>query len=323
MKTNYEIVKSIIARRDEYDAMLAARRGKTYRALALGGGAAAACLVGLAVLSGVLRHVGGRQIVENLTPVPVTNAPLTAAPTGSPVTAVPTDAPQTPVPTALITGSIAGADTVVHMNGIVFNEMGLRADGDATRIVDNPELYEFVIWDEEEVRNYYGRDLTPAYIPDYLTPDVGPFTPAGNGTLQAIISKESGEVVEDSAFLGFFEVYGYFENGEPDILGNDIPAEHGILISASKIGLLTDCIYILPENEIKTSIIGETEVTFGYRKMSYGPYDDPRGYYDFIEAHFYLDGVEYLFHAWQMERNEFVKIVASFILGTDEIAVIE
>ncbi len=314
MKTNYEIVKNIIARRDEYDTMLAARRGKTYRALALGGGAAAACLIGFAVISSALKTMDREQLVVNYTPAPMTNAPETVPPS---------DAPETPVPTAAITGSIAGADTVVHMNGIVFNEMGLRADGDATRIVDNPELYESVIWDEEEVRNYYGRDLTPAYIPDYLTPGVGPFTPAGNGTLQAIISKESGEVVEDSAFLGFFEVYGYFENGEPDILGNDIPAEHGILISASKIGLLTDCIYILPENEIKTSIIGETEVTFGYRKMPYGPYDDPRGYYDFIEAHFYLDGVEYLFHAWQMERNEFVKIVVSFILGTDEIAVTE
>jgi|GEM_PF-691455 len=314
MKTSKQIAKSLIARRDEYDAMMAAKRARAYRALALGGGAAAACLIGFAVISSAMRSKGREQNVVNYTPAPVTNAPETVPPS---------DAPETPLPTAAITGSIAGADTVVHMNGIVFNEMGIRADSDATRIVDNPELYESIIWDEEEVRNYYGRDLTPAYIPDYLTPDVGPFTPAGNGTLQAIISKESGEVVEDSAFLGFFEVYGYFENGEPDILGNDIPAEHGILISASKIGLLTDCIYILPENEIKTSIIGETEVTFGYRKMSYGPYDDPRGYYDFIEAHFYLDGVEYLFHAWQMERNEFVKIVASFILGTDEIAVTE
>lgn len=316
MKTSKQIAKSLIARRNEYDAMMAAKRAKTHRALTVAGGvAAAACLVGFAVLSGVLKTMDREQSVVNYTPAPVTNAPETVPPTG---------APETPVPTASITGSIAGADTVVHMNGIVFNEMGLRADGDATRIGPNPELYEFVTWDEEEVRNYYGRDLTPAYIPDYLTPGVGILTQdTGNGTLQAIISKETGEVVEDTAFLEFFEVYGYYENGEPDIRGNDISAEHGILISASKIGLLIDCIYILPENEIKTSIIGETEVTFGYREMSYGPYDDPRGYYDFIEAHFYLDGAEYLFHAWQMERNEFVKIVASFILGTDEIAVTE
>lgn len=318
MKTSKQIAKSLIARRNEYDAMMAQKRAKTYRALALGGGAAA-CLVGFAVISSALKTMNEEQIVVNFTPAPVTNAPETVPPS---------DAPETPVPTAAITGSIAGADTVVHMNGIVFNEMGLRADGDATRIWPNPELYEFVTWDEEEVRNYYGRDLTPAYIPDYLTLGVGILTPdTGNGTLQAIISKETGEVVEDTAFLEFFEVYGYYENGEPDIRGNDIPAEHGILISASKIGLLIDCIYILPENEIKTSIIGETEVTFGYREMPYGPFDpithDPRGYYDFIEAHFYLDGAEYLFHAWQMERNEFVKIVASFILGTDEIAVTE
>ena len=147
MKTSKQIAKSLIARRDEYDAMMAAKRAKAYRALALGGGAAAACLIGFAVISSAMRSKGREQNVVNYTPAPVTNAPETAPPS---------DAPETPLPTAAITGSIAGFDTVVHMNGIVFNEMGIRADSDATRIVDNPELYEFVIWDEEEADEELG-----------------------------------------------------------------------------------------------------------------------------------------------------------------------
>lgn len=94
MKTSKQIAASLIARRDEYDAMMAAKRARAYRALALGGGAAAACLIGFAVISSALKTMDREQLVVNYTPAPMTNAPETVPPS---------DAPETPLPTASIT----------------------------------------------------------------------------------------------------------------------------------------------------------------------------------------------------------------------------
>ncbi|HIZ56168.1 MAG TPA: hypothetical protein H9671_08215, partial [Firmicutes bacterium] len=94
-------------------------------------------------------------------------------------------------------------------------------------------------------------------------------------------------------------------------------------ITVSKIGLLNDCLYILPENEVKTSDIGGTSVTFGYRSMPYGPYDpdthEPSGYYDMYVAEFQHNGIEYQIVAEQMEAEEVVKVVSSIIYGEEVI----
>lgn len=177
-------------------------------------------------------------------------------------------------------------------------------------------------WDYDAIMAYYGREMIPAglYVPEGLTP-------GRNRMLKAIVSKEDGTVVEDTFHLGFYEIYGTWEDGEPRTIGYDIPAPHGFSIAASKVGLLTDCIYILPENEVKTTEIGGVEVTFGYRAMPFGPYDrethTPSGYYDFVEADFTLDGAQYQLHFYQMDRSEAVKVVASLILGTQDITVTE
>ncbi len=105
------------------------------------------------------------------------------------------------------------------------------------------------------------------------------------------------------------------ENGLQVILA---AAVKGFSITASKIGLLSGCIYLLPENEVKTSDIDGTAVTFGYRSMPYGPYDpdthEPSGYYDMYVAEFEYDGIEYQLVAEQMEAEEVVKVVSSIIV---------
>ncbi len=78
-----------------------------------------------------------------------------------------------------------------------------------------------------------------------------------------------------------------------------------------------DCLYILPENEVKTSDIDGTAVTFGHRPMPYGPNDpdthEPSGYYDIYVAEFEHDDIEYEILAEQMEAEEVVKFASSII----------
>lgn len=98
-------------------------------------------------------------------------------------------------------------------------------------------------------------------------------------------------------------------------------ARKGFSITASKIGILSDCVYLLPENEVKTSDIDGTAVTFGYRSMPYGPYNpdthEPSGYYDMYVAEFEYDGIEYQIVAEQMEAEEVIKVVSSIIYGEE------
>lgn len=196
------------------------------------------------------------------------------------------------------------------MGDIRFNE--IEAISDAAKIWYDPELYDTgVYWDRDEVMDYYGKDLTPPYIPDGLT------AASGNGTARVVLDK-SGGAMSDTAAFGFY--HDYYEDGSPK-LTEDVPAVKGFSITASKIGILSDCIYLLPENEVKTSCIGETAVVFGYRRMPYGPYDpdthEPSGYYDMYVAEFEYDGIEYQIVAEQMEAEEVVKIVASVICGEE------
>ena len=182
---------------------------------------------------------------------------------------------------------------------------------DAARVWRNPELYDHIQWDKNAVIEYYGKDLSPAYIPDGLT------AANGNGTARVIVDK-SGNIVEDTVRLNFY--HDYYEDGSPK-LTEGVTARKGFSITASKIGILSDCIYLLPENEVKTSDIDGTAVTFGYRSMPRGPYNpdthEPSGYYDMYVAEFEYDGIEYQIVAEQMEAEEVVKVVSSIIYGEE------
>lgn len=193
----------------------------------------------------------------------------------------------------------------ISMDNICFNEV--EALMDAAPLWRDPELYDRIWWDRNAVIDYYGKDLTPVYVPDGLT------AANANGTAQVVADK-SGHIVEDTVWLGFY--HDYNKNGDPK-LTEGVTARKGFSITVSKIGLLHDCLYILPENEVKTSDIDGTAVTFGYRSMPYGPYDpdthEPSGYYDMYVAEFEHDGIEYEIVAEQMEAEEVVKVVSSMI----------
>ncbi len=205
----------------------------------------------------------------------------------------------------------ATSEIYISMDNISFNE--IEALMDTALLWRDPELYDRIWWDREDVIDYYGKDLTPAYVPDGLT------AANGNGTAQVVADK-SGNIVEDTAWLGFY--HDYNETGSPK-LTEGVTARKGFSITVSKIGLMNDCVYILPENEVKTSDIDGTAVTFEYRPMPYGPFDpdthEPSGYYDLYVAGFELDGIEYEILAEQMEAEEVVKVVSSIIYGEEVI----
>lgn len=201
----------------------------------------------------------------------------------------------------------------VCMREVYFNP--IAAPVYAARRWYDPAQYDFVSWDAQAIAAYFGTDLTPAYVPPGLTA-----SPA-NGTAQVVLDKD-GAVVEDTVWLGFF--HDFYEDGSP-MLTQDVNACKGLTITASKRGLLGDCVYLLPEDETRTSKICGTAVQFGYRSMPHGPYDPqthaPAGHYDLYVAEFERAGIQYQIVATQLQAEEIVKVAASLITGQSEIFV--
>ena len=207
------------------------------------------------------------------------------------------------------TTSSATSEIHINMSEIFINEINDFTDADYARY--NPETDKKVAWYKDNIITYYGTDLTPAYIP------TGLFASPQNDTTTVWVGQE-GKIAEDTIGLGFYS--GFYEDGSPKLTEN-VSAVQGFSITVSKIGIVNDCIYLLPENEVKISDIGETAVTFGYRSMSYGPYDsethEPSGYYDMYVAEFKVNDVEYQIVAKQMAADEVVKVVSSIIYGEE------
>ena len=203
------------------------------------------------------------------------------------------------------------AEIHISMSDIIMNEIDGFASADYARY--NPETCDEVIWSKEDIANYYGTDLTPAYIPDGL------FASPRNDTT-TVYTELDGTVVEDTVMLSFY--HAYYEDGSPKFTA-DIAACYGFSVTASKIGIINDCDYLLPGNEVKTSDIEGIAITFGYRSMPYGPFDpethEPSGYYDMYVAQFEQDGIEYYIVAEQMDAEEVVKVVSSIICGEEAI----
>ena len=207
----------------------------------------------------------------------------------------------------------ATAEIHISMSDIIMNDndMGVISTGDYARY--KPETDNEVVWSKEDIEAYYETDLTPVYIPDGLS--ASPL----NDTATVYIGQDS-TVVEDTVGLSFY--HDYYEDGSPK-LTEDIAACYGFSLTASKIGIVNDCVHLLRGNEMKTSDIGGIAVTFLRLSMSYGPYDsethEPTGYYDKYVVEFEQGGIEYMIVAEQMEAEEVVKVVASIIWGEEVI----
>ncbi len=269
------------------------------RAVWLQWGAAAACLCVIAAAF-TFHHGTGRLPSPGpggIAPEPVMSQDV------SPTV---TDAAVTP----------AQPDTVyVDMGKIVVNKLS-DDQVDASRIAYDPELYDVdVPWDKEDVAEYYGRTLTPSYIPEGLIP-TNP-----EGAARVVIRKEDGNLVWDTVHYGYYQVFGTWEDGAPRLIDQRC-VYHGFGVSASRVGLTDCCIYLY--DEVTPSDIAGVPVTIGYCSMSHGPYDPethtPAGYYDLYVAEFTLDGIQFKITAYEMDLEDVVKVAASIICPEQEIA---
>ncbi len=208
----------------------------------------------------------------------------------------------------------------IHWEGVAVNESeGLGMD--ATRLYMDPALYTVEHWDMDQIRDYYGWELAPAYIPEDLTG-------GGVGVGHTIYrDKATGEIIEDQAGRGFW--VDFYEDGSPRS-DDDIVIPRGFTVTASKLGIL-HC-GLLPVDGERTTDFGGTPVTLTHASLPYGPFDPtqrdpsglynkPAGYYDIYVASFEMDGVEYEVEAQRMELEEVVKIVASILEPYEDMTV--
>ena len=214
----------------------------------------------------------------------------------------------------------AGRQDTINWRFVEVNESeGLGMD--ATRLYMDPALYEVEHWDMDQVREYFGWELAPAYIPEGLTG-------GGQGVgLTVYRDKATGELIEDQAGRGFW--VDFYEDGSPKS-DDDIVIPKGFTVRCSKLGIL-HC-GLLPVDDERVTQFDRTEVTLTHASLPYGPFDPtqrdpsglynmPAGYYDVYVASFTLDGVEYEVEAQRMELEELIKIVASIISPYEDIIV--
>lgn len=269
--------------------------------------AAAACLC-LALL-GALRSGTAPSLPGPEGPGAVVLPAVSTAP--AEVEATPTVEPMQPPEPQKVT---------IRWEYVAVNEAdGLAPDG--TRLYMDPALYEVEHWDMDQVREYFGWELAPAYVPEDLTG-------GGQGVgLTVYRDKATGELIEDQAGRGFW--VDFYEDGSPKS-DDDIVIPRGFTVRCSRLGIL-HCA-LLPVDEERVTDFDTVPVTLTHASLPYGPFDPtrrdpsglynmPAGYYDVYTAGFTLDGIEYEVSAQRMELEELIRIVASIISPYEDITV--
>ncbi len=203
-------------------------------------------------------------------------------------------------------------DITINWDNVAVNESAGKAP-DAALLYRDPELYAVDSLDVNGVRDYYGWDLAPAYIPDGLTG--GGSGPGGF----LCTEKATGRIVEEQAGRSFWS--GFWEDGSPKS-DDDLYIPTGFTVRASRLGIL-HCA-LLPVDGERATDFGGVPVTLSHASLPYGPFDPtqkapdglsnmPAGYYDIYVAAFTLDGVAYEIEAQRLELEEVIKITASII----------
>lgn len=198
----------------------------------------------------------------------------------------------------------------INLSEVYFNEISSQDVG-GSRLYFDPEKYDTIVWNKQDITEYFGKELTVKYIPEGLAPS------RGNGTA-SVITEKGGGIVLDHVWLSYY--HDFYEDGSPKLTEN-VAATKGFTVIASKLGMPFQCGILVPSEDMKATDINGTEVLFGHRSMPYGPYDpethEPSGYYDIYTAEFELDGISYSVTSDQLEAAETVRIVSSIIYGED------
>lgn len=199
---------------------------------------------------------------------------------------------------------------MVQMADVAVNQLEKSLEGDRMFNMPNSTA---VQWTESDIQEYFGRSLTPAYIPEGLQPS------KQNG-MATVWENQDGELVWDAVRVDYYHAYN--ADGAP-AWTEDAAAEKGFTLTAAKIGIYNDFSWLGPDDQRKITLIEGTDVVIGHRSMDYGPYDEethePAGCYDLYTADFQIDGTFYEVVSHQLPLEELVKIVASFIGETEHV----
>lgn len=287
------------------------------------GAAAAACLT--------LAFAIGRIALPSGTPAPPVPMPMPSPapdPGGSilredPPAVMPADPvivpvdpndPNGPVDPPVRDGRFDDSYFWIDRSQIFFNELSELTAGMALRNFDM-EVYEYRTWTEEEIREWFGQDLSPFWVPEGLETTLA----------QTIIAPRGGDPEAD--MISWLCYDNYDEYG-PAVSG-DIPALHGFTLTASRLGYARGCcLYTLPEDQVAESVFCDTPVIFAMREMPYGPYDPetkaPAGTYLLCTAEFTLaNGTECSLTSHRLEPDEVVQVVASLLCDSANIIIRE
>ena len=167
----------------------------------------------------------------------------------------------------------------------------------------DPATVQTISWEKEQVTEYYGKDLTPAYIPENLSP-------VGDGTTEVLVEAD-GTVVYDAVELDFYTGYstdGTLETQNLQGFSMTVSTEETLIYE-----------YVDSESGRQMLSINGVEVTLGELTLN-----DHRGEYAAFGAYtaeFAAGDLCYSLRFHQMEMEEVVKVVASIIQNSDNVLV--
>ena len=202
----------------------------------------------------------------------------------------------------------------VEREEIHFNQLSELTADRALRNFDR-EVYEYRTWTEEEIKEWFGQDLSPFWVPEGLETTLA----------QTIIAPKGGEPEVD---MISWQCYDCYDEYGPANSGG-IPAPRGFSLTASRLGYAWGCcLYTLPEDKLSPTMVGDTAVIFGQRQMPYGPYDPetkaPAGTYTLCTAEFTTrEGVACSLVSHQLEPDEVVQIVYSLLCDSYNVIIRE
>lgn len=168
----------------------------------------------------------------------------------------------------------------------------------------DPALYEIQNWSNKEIADYYGVELRPAYIPEELSPSIH------NGSAEVVYEKEGAIVCDQITFEYYTD---YYEDGSP-MPYQETGGMKGISVQVSKIDNLAANDYIRPLTEQDKTVIDGIEVIVGQLPAS----STTNGTYT---AEFEVNAIQYKIIGYQIGLEDFLKVVASVILGDANIIV--
>lgn len=190
---------------------------------------------------------------------------------------------------------------VLDLSTVKINEVERLVEND---VWYDPALYEIENWANKDITDYYGVDLSPAYIPEGLFPSIF------NGNAEFVYTKD-GTIICDQVTFGYYT--DYYEDGSP-MPYQETGGKKGIFVQVSKIGSLAAYDYIQPLAERDKTIIGGIEVVVGQILTS----NTTNGVYT---AEFEVNAIQYKIAGYQVELKDVLKVVASVIRGDANIIV--